>query len=172
MSSAARRRSRSASGRWSAPSRTSRASRGRENPHPNPPLIREGRMSNGLANIKHIVVLMLENRSFDNVLGWLYDPQNQPPFDKVPPGQTFEGLAGVTLTNPYNGKNYPPGHGTNMVDPYPDPNDEYERVYMQMYNPDPFKQPNPIPDPAGTPNMQGFVNDYATAKGVTPAQAP
>ena len=35
----------------------------------------------------HIVVLMAENRSFDNVLGWLYTPDN------LPPGETFEGLA-------------------------------------------------------------------------------
>jgi hypothetical protein len=29
-----------------------------------------------LKQIEHIVVLMLENRSFDNVFGWLYDPAN------------------------------------------------------------------------------------------------
>ena len=27
-------------------------------------------MANGLGQIEHIVVLMLENRSFDNMLGW------------------------------------------------------------------------------------------------------
>jgi phospholipase C len=129
-------------------------------------------MADGVANIKHIVVLMLENRSFDNVLGWLYDPQNAPPFNQVPAGQSFEGLTGVPLTNPYNGQNYPPGHTTDTTQPYPDPNEIYERVYMQMFNPTPFTQPNPIPDPAGTPNMQGFVNDYATAKNVAAAQAP
>lgn len=127
-------------------------------------------MATGLANIKHIVVLMLENRSFDNILGWLYDPKNAPPFDKVPPGQKFEGLTGVTLTNPYNGTNYPPTDKCGVLDPYPDPNEEYERVYMQMFDPDPFTQPNPIPDPAGTPNMQGFVADYANA--TSPANAP
>ena len=47
-----------------------------------------------LNRIDHIVVLMLENRSFDNVLGWLYDPDNKPPFDKVPRGQKFEGVSG------------------------------------------------------------------------------
>jgi len=31
-----------------------------------------------LDRINHIVVLMLENRSFDNVLGWLYDSNNKP----------------------------------------------------------------------------------------------
>ena len=35
----------------------------------------------------HVVVLMFENRSFDNILGWLYTP------DTVPDGQQFDGLA-------------------------------------------------------------------------------
>ena len=37
--------------------------------------------------IEHIVVLMGENRSFDNLLGFLYTP------DDLPTGQTFDGLA-------------------------------------------------------------------------------
>jgi phospholipase C len=43
--------------------------------------------------IKHIVVLMLENRSFDNLLGWLYEDQ-KPPYN-----QEFEGLT-KNLWNP------------------------------------------------------------------------
>ena len=39
-----------------------------------------------LSRIKHIVVLMMENRSFDSVFGWLYDPDNAPPFNQVPRG--------------------------------------------------------------------------------------
>ncbi len=35
-------------------------------------------MANGMSNIAHVVVLMLENRSFDNLLGWLYGPGNPP----------------------------------------------------------------------------------------------
>src|SRR5690349_8546967 len=35
----------------------------------------------------HVVVLMGENRSFDNLLGWLYTR------DHLPTGQTFDGLA-------------------------------------------------------------------------------
>lgn len=47
------------------------------------------------STIKHIVVLMLENRSFDNLLGWLYD-------EEAPPhGQNFEGLT-KDLWNPLN----------------------------------------------------------------------
>ncbi|MBV8368295.1 MAG: hypothetical protein JO036_05100 [Candidatus Eremiobacteraeota bacterium] len=34
--------------------------------------------------IEHVVVLMFENRSYDNVLGMLYDPGNAPPYDAPP----------------------------------------------------------------------------------------
>ena len=53
-----------------------------------------------LDRVNHIVVLMLENRSFDNVLGWLYDPENKPPFDRVPRGQQFAGLCRWELLQP------------------------------------------------------------------------
>jgi phospholipase C len=115
-----------------------------------------------LDQIDHIVVLMLENRSFDNVLGWLYDPDNKPPFDKVPRGQQFEGLAGKELWNlrPDGSKAYV-GKGKVMTDPFPDPNEPYEHVYMQMYNPQ--TMPNPIPNTTATPTMDGFVIDYWNA---------
>lgn len=129
-------------------------------------------MPAGLGNIEHIIVVMFENRSFDNVLGWLYDPGNpDPPFNKVPAGQTFEGLTGVTLTNPWNGKNYPPAHGTDMTMPNPDPHEQYEFIYRQMFNPpgyDPASDPVPDPPP-GPPSMDGFVLDYSTVQG---ANAP
>jgi phospholipase C len=39
-------------------------------------------MAGNLAKIRHIVVVMLENRSFDNMLGWLYaDQLNVPPLN-------------------------------------------------------------------------------------------
>ncbi len=49
--------------------------------------------------IKHIVVLMLENRSFDNVLGRLYAPDNRPqrniPRENLP---YFDGLVANSST--------------------------------------------------------------------------
>lgn len=48
-----------------------------------------------LQNINHIVVLMLENRSFDHLLGFLYQSSG----NVSPLGQPFEGLKG-TETNP------------------------------------------------------------------------
>jgi phospholipase C len=119
--------------------------------------------------IDHIVVLMLENRSFDNILGWLYDPDNKPPFDKVPYGQTFEGLSGGNFSNPRpGGGTARVGKGTVMTDPFPDPNEPYDHVYAQMYNQE--YPPDKVPNTAETPKMEGFVNDYANA--IAQAGAP
>jgi phospholipase C len=46
---------------------------------------------NHLASIEHIVVLMLENRSFDHMLGYLYADKG----NVSPTGQPFEGLKGT-----------------------------------------------------------------------------
>jgi len=43
-----------------------------------------------LSSINHIVVLMLENRSFDHMLGFLYAAND----NVSPSGQPFEGLTG------------------------------------------------------------------------------
>jgi phospholipase C len=53
---------------------------------------------NGLASVNHIVVLMLENRSFDHMLGYLY------PGNVTPSGQPFEGLAGTESNPDSNGQ--------------------------------------------------------------------
>jgi phospholipase C len=54
-------------------------------------------MSNGsgLGSVNHIVVLMLENRSLDHMLGFLYTAQG----NVSPTGQPFAGLTG-TESNP------------------------------------------------------------------------
>src|SRR5215813_8959763 len=48
-------------------------------------------MANQLSAIKHIVQLMMENRSFDQMLGFLYEANG----NKSPTGQPFEGLTGA-----------------------------------------------------------------------------
>jgi hypothetical protein len=71
---------------------------------------------------RYVVVLMFENRSFDNILGWLYER------DSPPRGQSLDGVAGKDLSNPI-----PPGadqagrgrvavgKGAVMDMPFPDP---------------------------------------------------
>src|SRR5258708_2054055 len=105
---------------------------------------------------------MLENRSFDNILGWLYDADNKPPFHEVPRGQKFEGLSGGNFCNPRPGGGQAcVGKGTVMTDPFPNPNEPYDHVCVQMYN-QKFSS-GQIPNTTATPTMDGFVNDYAEA---------
>ena len=63
-----------------------------------------------MKNIKHIVYLMLENRSLDNVLGWLYSGEDQP-INFIPKGiacGSYDGLEKDTYynTNKYGNKAY------------------------------------------------------------------
>ena len=115
-----------------------------------------------LKQIKHIVVLMLENRSFDNMLGWLYDPGNQPPFNVVP--LNFNGVSGKKLCNPLGHGEVCVGKSTVMTDPNPDPNEGYNYVYAEEFgvHPAPTKK-DPIPNVTTRPPMSGFANDYADA---------
>ncbi|WP_350349690.1 alkaline phosphatase family protein [Agromyces sp. G08B096] len=123
------------------------------------------------AGFDHLVVVMGENRSFDNLLGWLYTP------DDVPDGQRFDGLAFGEYANPAPDGTSVPAHvyegATDdvMGRPNPDPGEEYPHVNTQLFgifdpadNADvevgdtraPFNAP-----PAGqTPTMDGFLLDY------------
>jgi len=58
---------------------------------------------NGLASVDHVVVLMLENRSFDHMLGFLY------PGNVSPSGQPFDGLTGRQLPAGQSPDTRPPG---------------------------------------------------------------
>ncbi|KEO80885.1 alkaline phosphatase family protein [Tumebacillus flagellatus] len=111
-------------------------------------------MGNSFERIDHVVVLMLENRSFDNMAGWLYAKGNRSPYDQAPRGQAFDGVAGKRLSNPIPSntdgaqrKVVPAGRGSGEFEPTTDPGEEFLHVQAQMYG-----QREP---------MQGFVQDYA-----------
>lgn len=122
----------------------------------------------------HLVVVMYENRSFDNLLGYLYDA------DTLPPGQRFNGLNFGDYANPDPSGNLIPAHpyvGSTdeiMSQPFPDPGEVFPHVNTQLFDRiDPpgnaglpvreMKHPFNTP-PAGTkPNMRGFVRDYIEA---------
>lgn len=57
-----------------------------------------------MKGIEHVVLVMMENRSFDSMLGWLYEDKR--PAHNVPPLKNgeryFEGLQG--LKEPYLNK--------------------------------------------------------------------
>jgi len=95
----------------------------------------------GIENIEHVVVVMMENRSFDNLLGWLYDADN-PPALNIPPQTppTFFGLSPNTCSNTLNGKTifasqpptaWPPANNPNLV-PTPDPQEVFDHVTAQI----------------------------------------
>jgi phospholipase C len=123
-----------------------------------------------LPQIKHIIVVMLENRSFDNICGWLYKPGVAPaqPSQFLPAGTSseFDGLKS-TYFNPvselyFSGQStqtYPvfnQANATNM--PNPDPEEDFDNVNYQLFGPEAPSQ-NPQ-----WPNL-GFVINYAKVTG-------
>jgi phospholipase C len=129
-----------------------------------------------LDTFDHVVVLMLENRSFDNLLGYLYSEKYP-----APRGQQFEGVDGKNISNPIpSAWQFTDGNGTPVTEvpvapisgvnlthrspPYPDPGEDYPHVNTQLFNPDyplAFNQPPyNLPSPVYVPTMNGFVSDY------------
>ena len=117
-----------------------------------------------LKDIEHIVVVMMENRSFDNLLGWLYDNQSNPPKFNIPaqPSPTFEGLKPNTYSNVLNGNQvfashpptaWPPANNPNVV-PTPDPHEEFQFVTVQLFG-------TATPAPGAVADMSGFLLDYS-----------
>ncbi len=117
----------------------------------------------------HFVLVMFENRSFDNLLGRLYAPGEVP---------SFEGVLGRDLSNPIpewaehqmEGGHVPYGIAESMDTPNPDPGEEYHHTNTQLFNRldeiNRFKDamgmvaPFNAPDAGQVPTMDGFVTDY------------
>jgi phospholipase C len=115
-----------------------------------------------MPNIDHIVVLMLENRSFDNLVGWLYDKKTKPQnWVSNDPKPQYQGLAFAKHCNvDAAGNSYCVNDkgADNTSVPTPDPNEKFAHMTQQQY----WGQPNPV-NCTKAP-MDGFVRDYATAK--------
>jgi phospholipase C len=108
-----------------------------------------------LPQIDHIVYVMFENRSLDNVLGWLYDGENDAP--------EYDGLREGRFSLPYRGVSYPirkgVGSGATTV-PDIDPHEAYTYVLNQLFG-DGDEDVYELPA-AGTPaQMQGFLRDFS-----------
>ena len=107
--------------------------------------------------IKNVVVVMLENRSFDNVLGYLYSKED-PPQHNIPrlkEGEApFHGLSFVDTQKLAN-DGVPPQPGVRATNtPGWDPGEEYGHVNVQLFRTD------PPPDPLPAATMKGFLKDY------------
>ncbi len=111
--------------------------------------------ANQLSSIDHIVVLMLENRSFDHMLGFLYASDN----NVSPAGQPFEGLTGTESNPDASGQpvavsRIEPTTPNAYFMPGADPGEGYLATNIQL-----FGTQNA---PAGAvPTMSGFVTDFA-----------
>ena len=119
-----------------------------------------------MADVKHVVVLMLENRSFDSMLGGLY-----------PDRADFDGLKGGE-SNDWDGKTFNVWTSEAMTPdaaclPNPDPSERFADMTEQIFGAG--LQP---PSPA---TMAGFVSNYmkiatndprGVMHGFTPEQVP
>ena len=128
----------------------------------------------GMDRIKHLVVVMMENRSFDNLLGFLYaHVNNRPPINipaPSPGGQpAFDGLVDASPDSPfwnpsnpeYFTANAPPvkvfaTQGTKGTSPFltpnHDPHEEFDNITFQILGPKGWTGPK----------MMGFLVDYIT----------
>jgi phospholipase C len=112
-------------------------------------------MTENLAKVENIIVLMLENRSFDNLIGYLYSENG----NKSPNGDVYDGLTGAE-SNPMPQSGQQAGQPVFVMRekksttiPDPDPGEEYQHINMQLFS------INPPPATAKATN-QGFVLDY------------
>mmetsp|Transcript_8767 Transcript_8767/g.12986 ORF Transcript_8767/g.12986 Transcript_8767/m.12986 type:complete len:589 (+) Transcript_8767:72-1838(+) len=129
-----------------------------------------------MEKVDTFIVLMLENRSFDSIMGYLYTKEEM---KNNPQLANFEGVVGKNISNPVPKFAQRDGEPTTVpVHPYsnvwgpdPDPGEIYSNVNTQLYstvNPETnrFKDPKEMLKPYNSPyddkdpSMKGFVEDY------------
>jgi phospholipase C len=116
---------------------------------------------NNLSAIEHVVVLMLENRSFDHMLGFLYADSG----NVSPAGQPFEGLTGTESNPDASGQpvtvfKIEPTTPSAYYMPGADPGEGYMATNSQL-----FGSTAAPPTSTTVPSMQGFVKDFAYTLG-------
>lgn len=105
--------------------------------------------------IKHVFLLMLENRSFDHMLGY----SNITGTDATTGAVTSVTGLQAGYSNSYNGTDYPTTQGADLNMPY-DPGHEFPDVLEQLGGQGASYSSNQYPPI----NNSGFVLDYATTK--------
>lgn len=98
--------------------------------------------------VEHVVVLMLENRSFDCMLGWLY--RDRPDFDGLTGNESnpwHRADGSVTQVSVWNDGRIDAAAATV---PAPDPGELFDDIQMQIFG----------LTPDGVPRMDGFVDNY------------
>ncbi len=110
-----------------------------------------------LSKIKHVVQLMLENRSFDQMLGFLYADAG----NKSPAGQDYDGLTGNESNPDEAGRpvqvyKITPDMAHCYLMPGADPGEGFHNTNYQLFNSD-------DPQPGQVPTNQGFVVNFHAA---------
>jgi phospholipase C len=113
-------------------------------------------VANELAQIDHIVVLMLENRSFDHMLGYLYTEAG----NVTPGGQAYDGLTGTESNpeaagSPVSVYQLDPSGADVYLSPGADPGEGYTATNDQLFG-------TTTPASGATPTNAGFVTDFAS----------
>ena len=107
------------------------------------------------SDIEHVVVLMMENRSFDHVFGYL----DLPNIDGLRTGDYWcsPAQAGGAPVRPRPTTGAPNDYVT-----CPDPGHEMQDTTQQIFDLDASQTCNGVPlDPKAQPTMRGFVRSYA-----------
>jgi phospholipase C len=116
-------------------------------------------------DIRNVVVLMLENRSFDSMLGMLYQS-----------GPHFDGLKGTeeNIWHRPDGRQQaiqvwtdPKLSATTLEIPDPDPGELFTDIHMQIHGLNPDGTPN-----TSGPTMGGFVDNYMRQPSTNTAPSP
>lgn len=112
-------------------------------------------LPNSKDKTEHIFVLMMENRSFDHLLGWLYDDDADPPPRNIPPRAkpTYDGLKRMAYWN------------------HPDPSralDPNGRVFADKVPAGTFDAPNPSPPQVCPRVVESMFGTETPVHGVTP----
>jgi phospholipase C len=117
--------------------------------------------SNSLSSIQHIVVLMLENRSFDHMLGFLYTGSG----NVSPAGQPYDGLTGsesnpVSSGPPFTVFKIEPTTPNAYFMPGADPGEGYMATNDQLFG----SESAPANSSLAPPN-DGFLKDFTYTLG-------
>ena len=116
-----------------------------------------------MAKIEHVVLLMLENRSFDSMLGWAYEKGDAPSLNipAAPSDDLFRGLQGINLagftntaTTPTGTLSAAPTRGSAGYSvPSIAPGEEFENVNTQIFG-------KSSSAPGDKPAMLGYLADF------------
>lgn len=129
-------------------------------PGGSPDVVGSGSAQTILPGIEHVVVLMFENRSFDNVLGGLYPGKPQSEYNGLTGSEANPLDPCATAPVPVQVFQAPTDLDT-MIMPYPDPGELFNDMNEQIFGccTDAQFAAGDCPD-TGPDSMQGFVSNY------------